>query len=136
MGCLLWRNYIIDIQPEKTQIYFTADPVLIQALESLGYQDYTQKDTIIIVRDKLFDAMICLIRYAKHNLASDKTIGQSRNFVRGIRDTMTNGVVLTKNRKLILFLEKYIWYWFEQKIQGITYRITGRRRLYSIRITP
>jgi hypothetical protein len=108
--------------------------MLIQALDALGQSEWFQKDTFVVVQGELFFSIISLIRYVKTSLVKDDIIGQSREFVRGLRDTTINGTVITQNKKLIDFLQKYIWYWFEQKIEGTSHRLIGRRRLYSFRI--
>jgi hypothetical protein len=144
MGIILACSYIHRMDSEFRFIY---DPVLVYCLETLGTLNTIEKETqesldatdpeqttrTIIVKDELYTILQAIVAYTRQKIFTDETLCTVKDFVRGFRDVFSKTVTSTHNRQLIEYVQRYIWYWFEQRLSITTYN-GPRTRLYFFKI--
>jgi hypothetical protein len=144
VGTILSSSYVHQVSFNFRFIY---DPILLSSLETLGtvntiteeYQESLDetdpKDStrIIVVKDELYTILQAIVAYTRQKIFTDTTLCTVKEFVRGFRDVFSKTVASTHNRQLIEYVQRYIWYWFEQRLSITTYN-GPRTRLYFFKI--
>ena len=144
MGIILACSYVHHMDTEFRFIY---DPVLLSCLETLGSLNTIEEDTqesmdmadpeqitqLIIVKDELCIILQAIVAYTRQKIFTDETLCTVEDFVRGIRDVFSKIMVATTNRTFVEYIQRYIWYWFEQRLSVTTYN-GPRARIYFFKV--
>lgn len=131
IGVLLTRNYTHEL---STSFQFSYDSKLYSSLETLGSQHTLTYDaSTITVQNELYLILETLARYTRRKIFLDQELCQVEEYVKGLRDVFASNVVATRHRILIEYLQRYVWYWFEQRVSIVIYN-GDRTRFYFLKI--
>lgn len=131
------RRCILDLRAEpKLRLKYNSK--LFDALEFFGIDKIETIDQsgekFIILSDDLFYLTCELNSYAQNKLFHSSILFSSKSCATGFRDVFKNGITISSDDKLFNFIEKVIWYWFEEKLSFGIYRSDTGRDMYFFKV--
>lgn len=131
------RRCILDLRADP-KILLKYNSKLLDALEFL----HTDKIEIIdrsdeksiVISDDLFYLTCELNSYAQNKLFHSSILFASESCASGFRDVFKTGITISSDDRLFKFIEKIVWYWFEEKLSFGIYRSDTGRDMYFFKV--
>jgi hypothetical protein len=138
LGSLLKQRCVFDLREiPKFRVRYNVD--LLRSLEFIGLENKIEiveepEGQFIILSYEMFDMIHELNNYIKKQLFHSSTLFESKPCAIGFLDAFKTGLTITFNEKILDFIEKIMWYWFEKKLSIGTYVNQNRQRMHFFKV--
>lgn len=136
-GTFFKERCILDLR-EEPKMLIKYNTKLFEAFEFLATDKINIIDKsgekFIVGSNNLFNLMNELNSYAKNKLFNTSILFTSKLCATGFRDVFKTGITISSDYKLFNFIEKVIWYWFEEKLSFGTYITDTGRNMYVFKV--
>jgi len=138
MGGLLKHRCVFDLR-ETPKLRLRYNNELLHSLEFIGSENKIEimnepDGKFIVLSHEMFDLIYELNQYTKKKLLDSSILFDSKPCAIGFLDAFKTGLTITYNEKILNYIEKIIWYWFEEKLSIGTYVNQNGHRMHFFKV--